>query len=162
MAAQIFSSRQSVPGKTKQTKKKTNKHKSVNMSITFAQYCLPHPSKVWILSKPIYSSLSSPYQLLIGRVHWNRMTRLVLLMKSISDMNKQKWALRALKSGSTFDGLCCDSKASSSQFCVIIQVLLCKINRPFLHHSSYSICPWNCCNSVVPAGERFHRTSSWF
>lgn len=152
MAAQMFSSRQSVPEK---------QHKSVNKSITFAQYCLPHPSKVWILSKPIYSSLSSPYQLLIGRVHQNRMTRLVLLMKSISDMNKQKWAPRALKSGFAFDGLCCDSKASSSRFCVIIQVLLCKINRPFLHHSSYSICPWICCNSVVPAGERLHRTSSW-
>lgn len=81
--------------------------------------------------------------------------------KAFQTWTNKKWALRALKSGFTFDGLCCDSKASSSQFCVIIQVLLCKINRPFLHHSSYSICPWNCCNSVVPAGERFHRTSSW-
>lgn len=126
----------------------------MSKSITLAQCCLPHPSNVWILSKPTYSSLSSPHQRLIGRVHWNRMTRLVLLLKSISDMDKLKWALRALKSGFSFDGLCCDSKASSSRFCVIIQVLLCKINRPFLHHSSYSICPWICCHSVVPAGEK--------
>lgn len=59
-------------------------------------------NKVWILSQSNYSSLSSPYQLLIGRVFWNRMTRMVLLMKSISDMytrkKKQKtWALLALK-----------------------------------------------------------------
>lgn len=154
----MFSSRQSVPEKTN---KQTNTNLWISQSLSLSSVYLTH-QKVWILCKPIYSSLSSPYQLLIGRVHWNRMTRLVLLMKSISDMNKRKWALQALKSGFTFDGLCCDSKASSSQLCVIIQVLLCKINRPFLHHSSYSICPWNCCNSVVPAGERFHRTSSWF
>lgn len=61
-----------------------------------------------------------------------------------------------------FNGHCCDSKrASSSRFCVLIQVLLCKFSRTFLHQSSYSICPWICCDSVVPAGEWLHRRSSW-
>ena len=47
-------------------------------------------NKVWILSQFNYSSRSSPYQLLIGRVFWNRMTRLVLLMKSIFQMCTKK------------------------------------------------------------------------
>lgn len=45
-------------------------------------------NKVWILSQSNCRSLSSPYQLLIGRVFRNRMTRLVLLMTSISDVYK--------------------------------------------------------------------------
>lgn len=47
-------------------------------------------NKVWILNQSNYSSLSSPYQLPIGRVFWNRMTRLVLLMKSISDVYEKR------------------------------------------------------------------------
>lgn len=31
----------------------------------------------------------------------------------------------------------------------------------FLRQSSYSTCPWICCDSVVPAGGGLHRRSSW-
>lgn len=31
----------------------------------------------------------------------------------------------------------------------------------FLRQSSYSTCPWNCCDSVVPAGGGLHWRSSW-
>lgn len=114
----------------------------------------------------LYSSPSSPYQLLIGHVFWNRMTRLVLFTRSILDKDRRKkdtmWALLALKiRWCIFNGHCCDSKASSSQFCVLIQVLLCKFSRTFLHQSSYSMCPWICCDSNVPAGETLHKRSSW-
>lgn len=97
-------------------------------------------SKVWILSKSDKSSVSSPCQLLIGRVFlksewldWYFSWKAFQTLSNVLDYNNTNNVSTAKhwKSGYTSNGHCCDSKASSSRFCVLIQVLLCKIARTF-------------------------------
>lgn len=76
----------------------------------------------------VFSSLSSPYQLLIGLVFLHRMTRLVQTQAYQMQTNKNGGLTPpALEIRSyMFNGLRCDSEASSSRFSMLIQVLLCK------------------------------------
>ncbi len=124
-------------------------------------------NKVWILSKSNYSSLSSPYQLLIGRVLWNRMTRLVLAWKAFQMCTKKKNKKKKVSTASTENQVICSTDTAVIQKREVavsvywFRYFYANFSRTFLYQSSYSICPWICCDSVVPAGEWLHRRSSW-
>lgn len=168
-AAQLLSSRQSILDKTKNENK--NKH-SVNQPITFTQYCLHHTIRYGYSANPTRAHCLPHTSCWLDVCFENRMTRLVLLTKSISDVYKRKKNQQTnnVSTASTENQVICQTDtaviqkrqvAGSVYWFRYFYAKLVGLFFFFLRQSSYSTCPWICCDSVVPAGGGLHRRSSW-
>lgn len=164
-AAQLLSSRQSILNKKKT---KTNKH-SVNQPITFTQYCLHHTIRYGYSANPTRAHCLPHTSCWLDVCFENRMTRLVLLTKSISEVYKRK-KTNNVSTASTENQVICQTDtaviqkrqvAGSVYWFRYFYAKLVGLLFFFLRQSSYSTCPWICCYSVVPAGGGLHRRSSW-
>lgn len=138
------------------------KKHSVNQPITFTQYCLHHTIRYGYSANPTIAHRlphTSCWLDVCFEIEWldwyfSWKAFQMCTKTNVSTASTENQVIRQTDTAVI-------QKASSSRFCVLIQVLLCKISRTFLHQSSYSICPWICCDSVEPAGEWLHRRSSW-
>ena len=102
----------------------------LNQPIAFTLYCLHHTIRYGYSASPTIAHCLPHTSCRLDvcfEIEWLDWFFSRKAFQKSEQKKKSMWALLALKIRLyIFNGHCCDSKASSSRFCVLIQVLLCK------------------------------------
>lgn len=134
----------------------------LNQPITFTQYCLHHTIRYGYSANPTIAHClphTSCWLDLCFEIEW---LDWYFSWKAFQILKKKN-----VSTASTENQVICSTdtaviqKRQVASFVYWFRYFYANSVELFLHQSSYSICPWIRCDSVVPAGESLHRRSSW-